>query len=133
MASWKRRSNGASNGWSSLVSRVKLRPSSRATRKMPGSAHGSSADSNARIRTSRSSIVIPPVLDHEAARLIDSHVVEFVEPFFQRREFHPACRPEETAQRHLLGGGALLVPPVAVLDAGLEVITDHPEPRLPGS
>src|SRR3954469_9107554 len=107
MWSWKRRSKGASNGWTSLVSRVKLRPSSRATIQTPGSTHGSSAVSNARIRSSRSSLLIPSPLAHEAAGLVDPNVVKFIEPLHPGGEFHPARRPEEAPEWHLLGGRTL--------------------------
>src|SRR5947209_16884586 len=88
-------SNGASNGWTSFVSRVKLRPSSRATMYSPGSTHRSWAVSNTRIRPSSSSNFILPSLDHEADPLLDLDVMEFIEPLVQRWQFHPARRAQD--------------------------------------
>src|SRR3954464_10884589 len=77
-------------------------------------------------------LVIPPPLDHEAAILIDPDVVEFVEPLVQRGPSHAARRPDDALQGHPLFSRALLIPPHAILDTGLEVVADHPEPGLAG-
>src|SRR4051812_33052841 len=98
----------------------------------PGSTHGSIAVSNARIRSSRSSSLIAPPLDHEAAGLVDPDVVEFIEPLPRGGEYDPARRPEDPPQRPLPGGGTPLVPPLAVLAPGLEVVADPPEAGLLG-
>src|SRR5947209_19954224 len=121
-----RASNGASNRWTSFVSRVKLRPSSRATMCRPGRTHRSWAVSNTRIRSSSSSNFILPLLDHEAAPFLDLEVMEFIEPLFQGGLFHPARRAQDAPQRHLPVWRALLVPPLAVLDSGPEVVAHDP-------
>src|SRR5262249_49595916 len=84
------------------------------------------------MRSSRSSILILPLLDHEAAVLADPDVMEFVESFRQGGAFHPACRPEDSPQGHSPPGGPPLVAPQAVLDSGPEVVADDPEAGLPG-
>src|SRR4051794_35327894 len=58
--------------------------------------------------------------------------MKLVEPFRQGETFHPARRPEQAAEGHPSLGGTLLVPPPALLDPGLEVITDNPESGIPG-
>src|SRR5262245_18061948 len=123
----KRASNGASNGWTSFVSRVKLRPSSRATMCRPGSTHRSWAVSNTRIRSSSSSNFILPPLDHEVAPFLDPDVMEFIEPLVRGGKFHPARRAQDATERNLPVSRPLLVPPPAVLDSGLEVVAHHPE------
>src|SRR5438477_7855678 len=123
----KRASNGASNGRTSFVRRVKLRPSSRATMYSPGSTHRSWAVSNTRIRSSSSSNFISPLLDYEAAPFLDPDVMEFIEPLFQGGQFHPARRAQDAPQRHSTVSRALFVPPLAVLNSGLEVVAHDPK------
>jgi len=118
--------------WSSLVRRVKFRPSKRATMNTPGSTVGSRTASNARIRPLRSSIFISPPLNNEAARFVDPDVLEFVEPLAQSGKFHPARRPEDALRGHPLIRRSLFVPPQAILDSGLEVVAHDPEPGFPG-
>src|SRR5437588_6062554 len=132
MRSRKRASNGASNGWTSLVRRVKLRPSSRATMYRPGSTHRSCAVSKTRIFSSRSSNFIFPLLDDKPIRFVDPYVEQFVEAFFPADPFHSRRRSEDAPHRNLFVGGTLLVAALAVLDSRLEVIADDPEARVPG-
>src|SRR5262249_46989230 len=128
----KRASNGASNWWTSFVSRVKLRPSSRATMYSPGSTHRSWAVSNTRIRSSSSSNFILPSLDHEAAPVLDPDVMEFIKPLFHGGQFHPARCAQDAPQRHLAVGRTLLVPPLAIPDSGLEVVAHDPKAGVLG-
>src|SRR5436309_3300744 len=128
----KRGSNGASNGWTSFVRRVKPRPSSRATMYRPGSTHRSCPVSKTRIFSSRSSNFILPLLDDKPIRFVDPYVEQFVKAFFPAGEFHSRRRSEDAAHRNPLLGGTLLVAARAVLDSRLEVIADHPEACAPG-
>ena len=63
----------------SRVRRVKLRPSIRATMKIPGRTQWSCAVSKIRIRFSSSSNFIVPLLDDKVLRIIHAHIVWFVE------------------------------------------------------
>src|SRR5579872_39495 len=95
----KRASKGVSNGWTSLVRRVKLRPSSRATMCRPGSTHRSCAVSYTRIFRSRSSNFIAPPLHHEAVGVVDAHVEQLVEPLLLAGELQPGRRPQDALHR----------------------------------
>src|SRR5262249_801285 len=128
----KRGSKGASNLCTSFVRRVKLRPSSRATMYRPGSTHRSCAVSNTRIFWSRSSNFIFPLLDDEAVVLVDSHVIQFVEAFVLAGDLQTARCPEDARHRNPFLDWTLLVAALAVLDFGLKVVADAPDPGLLG-
>src|SRR5437667_127123 len=98
----------------------------------PGSTHRSCPVSKTRIFSSRSSNFILPLLDDKPIGFVDPYVEQFVEAFFPAGEFHSRRRSEDAAHRNPLLGGTLLVAALAVLDARLEVIADHPEARAPG-
>src|SRR5437899_347656 len=98
----------------------------------PGRTHRSCAVSNTLIFWSRSSDFIFPLLDDELVALVDPHVIQFVEAFLPAGDLQSARCPENPRHRNPLPDRTLLVAALAVLDFGLEIVTDDPEPGLLG-
>src|SRR5262245_11538159 len=127
MWSRNRTSNGASNRHSSFVSRVKPRPSMRATMYTSGSTQSSAAVSNTRIFASSSSNCIVPLLGHEPAGL-DADVPQPVEALRQQRAFEALRGGEDRHVRHPFGRFTQAVAAQALGDARPEVVADDGEP-----
>ena len=72
--------------------------------------------------------LIVPFLDEELPLISDPDVEEGIEAFIASRQLHAPGRAEDTAKRDLLLRRPLRVPPLTILDVGLEAIADDAEP-----